>query len=282
MKSRGRVSHTSYLIPHTSSAIAIAAHPDDIEFYMAGTLLLLRQAGWETHYLNLSSGNCGSTRLNAAGTRRLRRAEARQAAGILGARWHASFCDDLEILYDLPTLRRLAATLRDVKPRIVLTHSPQDYMEDHTNTCRLAATAAFSRGMPNFRTTPARRPAGSDVTVYHAMPHGLRDCLRQRVMPGAFVNTTGVHATKRAALAAHASQKGWLDTSQGMDSYLGTMDAMSRAIGKMSGQFRHAEGWRRRLHLGFSTAEIDPLGAALGRNYRVNHAYERSLGVWES
>ena len=43
------------------SAIAIAAHPDDIEFYMAGTLLLLKQAGWKIHYLNLSSGNCGST-----------------------------------------------------------------------------------------------------------------------------------------------------------------------------------------------------------------------------
>ena len=38
-------------------AIAIAAHPDDIEFMMAGTLLLLGAADWETHYLNISSGN---------------------------------------------------------------------------------------------------------------------------------------------------------------------------------------------------------------------------------
>src|SRR6185369_1352086 len=33
------------------SAIAIGAHPDDIEFYMAGTLVLLKRAGWEIHYL---------------------------------------------------------------------------------------------------------------------------------------------------------------------------------------------------------------------------------------
>ena len=157
------------------SAIAIAAHPDDIEFGMAGTLLLLREAGWEIHYLNLSSGNCGSMRHDATTTRRLRRAEAKRAASLLGAHWHAGFCDDLEILYDLRTLRRLAAVIREVNPSIVLTHSPQDYMEDHTNTCRLAVTAAFSRGMPNFRTTPARRPVAGDVTVYHAMPHGLRD-----------------------------------------------------------------------------------------------------------
>ncbi len=49
-------------------AIAIAAHPDDIEFMMAGTLLLLREAGWEIHCLNLSSGNCGSVRLRAEET----------------------------------------------------------------------------------------------------------------------------------------------------------------------------------------------------------------------
>jgi LmbE family N-acetylglucosaminyl deacetylase len=43
-----------------SSVLAIAAHPDDIEFLMAGTLLLLRAAGWETHYFNIARGNLGS------------------------------------------------------------------------------------------------------------------------------------------------------------------------------------------------------------------------------
>ena len=54
-------------------ALAIAAHPDDIEFYMAGTLLLLKGAGWEIHYLNLSSGNCGSAVMSAAKSRATRR-----------------------------------------------------------------------------------------------------------------------------------------------------------------------------------------------------------------
>ena len=46
------------------SAIAIAAHPDDIEFCMAGTLLLLKRAGWEIQYLNVSRGNLGSVEFN--------------------------------------------------------------------------------------------------------------------------------------------------------------------------------------------------------------------------
>ena len=246
------------------TCLAIAAHPDDIELYMAGTLLRLRDAGWAIHYLNLSTGNCGSAQHNAATTRRLRRREAQHAAQLLGATWHPPLCDDLEILYDLRTLRRLAAIVRTVQPRIVLTHSPQDYMEDHTNTCRLAVTATFARGMPNFRTMPSRPPTGGDVTLYHAMPHGLRDALRQPVVPDTFVNTTAVQARKRAALAAHATQKEWLDASQGMDSYLKAMDDMSLAVGKLSRRFRHAEGWRRHLHLGFSATDDDPLTEALG------------------
>lgn len=260
-----------------SCAIAIAAHPDDIEFCMAGTLLLLKAAGWEIHYLNLSTGNCGSMTAGAAKTRSVRRGEARRAAKRLGAHWHAPMCDDLEILYELKTLRRLAAVIREVKPRIVLTHSPQDYMEDHMNTARLAVTAAFARGMPNFKTMPARRAIAGDVTVYHAMPHGLRDGLRRRIVPGMFVDTAGVHAAKRAALAAHQSQKAWLDASQGMDSYLIAMDEMSSAVGEMSRRFKHAEGWRRHLHLGLSATETDPLAVALKKDCRINSEYERSL-----
>jgi LmbE family N-acetylglucosaminyl deacetylase len=259
------------------SAIAIGAHPDDIEFYMAGTLLLLRDAGWSLHYLNLSSGNCGSARQDGATTRRVRRREAKAAAAILGAQYHPSLTDDLEILYELSTLRRLAAVIREVKPTVVLTHSPQDYMEDHTNTCRLAVTAAFARGMRNFRTTPAREPVAVEATLYHAMPHGLRDGLRRRIVPGAFVETTSVHAAKRRSLGAHASQKEWLDASQGMDSYLRAMDDLSLEVGRMSRRFRHAEGWRRHLHLGFSAVEEDPLAEALGKRYCVNKAFEAEI-----
>ncbi len=93
-------------------------------------------------------------------------------------------------------------------------------MEDHTETCRLAVTAAFVRGMKNFRTMPARRAIDGDVTVYHAMPHGLLGPLRERIVPDAFVDTTSVHAIKHQALAAHRSQHEFLADTQHMSSYL--------------------------------------------------------------
>jgi LmbE family N-acetylglucosaminyl deacetylase len=258
-------------------AIAIGAHPDDIEFYMAGTLLLLAKAGYETHYLNVASGNCGSAEYGGSALRAIRATEGRAAAKILGAHFHPSLTDDLEILYNLSLLRSLAAVIREVKPGIVLTHPPQDYMEDHTNTCRLAVTAAFARGMPNFKTTPSRPAADYEVTVYHSMPHGLRDQLRRRVTPGAFVNAESVHKTKRDALAAHKSQQKWLDVSQGLNSYLLAMEDMSLEVGRMSKHFKHAEGWTRHLHFGFCSQDSDPLAEALPRHYLINGAYEKDL-----
>src|SRR2546427_8251896 len=258
-------------------AIAIGAHPDDIEFYMAGTLLMLAKAGYETHYLNLASGNCGSAEYNGATTRSIRNTEARAAAKILGARFHPSLTDDLEILYSLDLLRGLSAVIREVKPRIVLTHAPHDYMEDHVNTSRLAVTAAFTRGMPNFKSAPARPVGDYEVTIYHAMPHGLCDGLRRRVIAGAYVNTTSVHKTKHDALAAHKSQQRWLDVSQGLNSYLLAMQDMSLEVGRMSKKFKHAEGWRRHLHFGFCAPEADPLAETLGKDCLANGAYERAL-----
>jgi LmbE family N-acetylglucosaminyl deacetylase len=233
--------------------------------------------GWEIHYLNVSTGNCGSLEFSPAKTRRVRLAEAKEAAKILGAHFHPPLCDDLEILYEVKTLRRISAIVRESRASVVLTHSPQDYMEDHMNTCRLAVTGAFTHGMPNFRSVPPRKTYGHDVTVYHAMPHGLRDGLRRRVVPGAFVNTGAVHERKLAALAAHRSQQGWLDASQGLNSYLQTMDDMSREVGKMSRKFQHAEGWRRHLHLGFCAENADPLREALRNDFLINEKYEAGL-----
>ena len=257
--------------------LAIAAHPDDIEFMMAGTLLLLGDAGWDVHYMNVSTGNLGSMTLLPGEATKVRRAEAQESARMMGAVWHASICNDLQVFYDDRTLRRLGAVVRDVDPSIVLTHSMQDYMEDHMNTARLAVTATFARSVPGYRTLPPRDPVDTPVTIYHASPHGLRDGLRRRVLPEAFVNTTAVQERKRNALACHRSQRDWLDATQGMDSYLDTMDEFARAMGAMSKKFKFAEGWRRHAHYGFCDEAADPMKAALKTNYLSNPAYQRML-----
>ncbi len=250
----------------TQRAFAIAAHPDDIEFVMSGTLMRLAEVGYEIHYLNIANGCCGSAETDAAATATIRAEEARRAAASIGAVFHESFARDMDIFYDRTTLARLAAIVREVDPRIVLTHSPQDYMEDHTNTCRLAVTAAFARGMPNFPVDPPTPHVTAEVTVYHGQPHGNCDPLGQPVRPGLFVDVTALIVRKEAMLACHASQKAWLDASQGLDSYIHAMKDLNAEVGRMSGRYQYAEGWRRHLHLGFCSPEADPLRQALAGN----------------
>ena len=54
------------------TVLAIAAHPDDIEIFMSGTFMLLKEAGYELHYMNVANGCCGNINPNDyfTGTRR--------------------------------------------------------------------------------------------------------------------------------------------------------------------------------------------------------------------
>lgn len=248
------------------AVLAVFAHPDDIEFRAAGTLLLLRDRGWDVHYCNLSNGDLGSSTLSRKTTAETRAREAQASCRSMGFHWYPPIASDLCIFYTDALIRRVAALVRSVQPSIVLTHPPVDYMEDHTETCRIAVTAAFSRGMPNYRTSPARKPTLQPLTLYHSLPHGLQGPLRQPVRPEFFVDTTSVHARKRAGLAAHASQKEWLDVSQGMESYLISLDEGDAQVGLWSGRFAKAEGWTRHLHLGFGAEADDPLQEALRKS----------------
>ncbi len=256
-------------------AFAIAAHPDDIEFMMAGTMILLKEAGYELHYMTIANGSCGSATLDRDEIVKIRAEEALSAAEFIGAKYHPPLVDDLEIYYERETLARLTAIVREVAPQILLVPSPEEYMEDHSNTCRLAVSAGFCRGMRNFPTKPTRTPIDNELAVYHALPYGLKDSLRRPIVPDFFVDVASVIGQKRQMLAMHKSQKEWLDHSQGIDSYLKTMEDMSAEVGKMSGRFDYAEGWRRHSHLGFAASEeFDPLIDAIGDSVQENNNAE--------
>ena len=245
-------------------ALAIAAHPDDIEFLMAGTMLRLSAAGYQLHYMNLANGCCGTTQYDATTIAEMRAAEGRAAAESIGATFYPSICNDLEIFYQLDLLQQVASVVRQVQPTIVLTHALSDYMEDHMNAARLAVTAAFARGMPNFPVAPQQPPYSAPVTVYHAQPYTHRDPLGRPTLPEIYVDVTDLVEQKVQMLACHVSQKKWLDESQGHDSYLETLRQLDRQLGAHSGRFAAAEGWTRHLPVGFCGPEDDPLTDALG------------------
>lgn len=244
--------------------MAIGAHPDDIEFGMAGTMLRLAQVGCELHYMTFCDGCCGSNVTDATETARIRGAEAASAARLLGATYHPPFAHDLEVFYDRQCLAKAISAVREVAPDILLVPSLFDYMEDHVFTARLAVMAGFCRGMPNAPCDPPRPIAENPVMIYHAQPHGHRDSMGVFRRPEFLVAIDDVLDAKTAALAEHRSQRAWLDDSQGMDAYLETMHSLCAEMGSLSGGVcRFAEGWSRHNRLGFCDEGFDPLAETL-------------------
>ncbi len=131
------------------------------------------------------------------------------------------------------------------------------------NTCRLAVTAAFVRGMPNYPVDPPRKAVNQPVTLYHAQPYYNHDPLGTLVKPQIYVDVTDLQEQKKELLCCHASQRDWLDQTQGQDSYVQTMQRLDEQVGHMSGVFAYAEGWRRHLHVGLCQEFDDPLRVSL-------------------
>lgn len=92
----------------------------------------------------------------------------------------------------------------------------------------------------------------------------MTDQLKNPVVPEILVDVTSTIETKKTMLACHRSQKEWLDSSQGMDSYLIDMMNICEAFGKKTDDFKYAEGWILHNHMGFCGKNDDPLSDALG------------------
>ena len=193
-------------------------------------------------------------------TARVREQEARNAASFLGAQFHPAIANDLEIFYTLELIQKLLAAVREAAPDIMLVPSPEDYMEDHMNASRLAVTAAFCRAMPNILSRPegnAGAEGRGDLPRVTARPEGRH---APPARPRLLREYHGRSSTERRRCSPSTrARKSWLDKTQGMNSYLASMREASAAVGKMSGRFQFAEGWRRHNHLGLSAAETDPL-----------------------
>ncbi|MDR1744611.1 MAG: LmbE family protein, partial [Planctomycetota bacterium] len=110
------------------------------------------------------------------------------------------------------------------------------------------------------------------------MPYGLRDGLGKLLHSGLWIDIEKHIEAKRELLGCHKSQKLWLDATQGMDSYLQTMSDLCGTMGRMSGRYRFAEGWRRHNPLGFaSDMSFDPLRDALSDISTVDKKYAQWL-----
>src|SRR4051794_32117059 len=132
--------------------LALHAHPDDIEFQCAGTLALLKEAGCQLTLATMTPGDCGSAEHDAEAIAAIRRAEAKASADLVGAAYACLEFRDLAIFNDDESRRRVVEVLRRLRPDLILTAPPVDYLCDHEATSALVRDACFIAPIPNYTT----------------------------------------------------------------------------------------------------------------------------------
>src|SRR5262245_9402846 len=132
--------------------LAIHAHPDDVEILAGGTMALLSAAGHSLTIVTMTPGDCGSAELSADESAAVRRNEAGSAASLTGAEYRLSEFRDLAVFSDDASRRRVVEILRRIKPDVVLTSAPVDYMADHEATSALVRDACFAAPAGNYNT----------------------------------------------------------------------------------------------------------------------------------
>lgn len=226
--------------------VSIHAHPDDAEILAGGTLTLLAQDTHEITIVTMTPGDCGSAEHGPDEIAGIRRREAASAAAMIGASYVCAEFRDLAIFGDDAARRRVTELLRRLRPEIVLTSSPVDYLCDHEATSALVRDALFAAPAPNYAThapDPAK-PLPSIPHLYLMDAVGGVDRDGVPIVVDFFVDVGTTFATKKAMLAQHASQRTWLLKQHGMDNYLETMEEWTRSRGSRAGRV-YAEGFRR-------------------------------------
>jgi LmbE family N-acetylglucosaminyl deacetylase len=189
-------------LPTPASALAIAAHPDDIEFNAAATLAKWAADGCVVHHLVLTDGSKGTwdPDEDIAALVQARQGEQRAAAAALGASGKVVMLDNVdgELESGLAQRERVAYWIRVLRPQVVLGHDPWRRYRlhpDHRHAGWLTVDGIVAARDPFFF---------PEQEVAHHRPDRL--LLFEADEPDHVEDVTGFEATKIGALLEHRSQ----------------------------------------------------------------------------
>lgn len=230
------------LDPAYTRILCIAAHPDDNEFLVGGSVARWAREGRRVVFCLVTDGGAGTNEHtpSAAGLVAVREREAREAARILGVQEVVWLGYPDGVLEPTLALRRdLTRVIRRHRPDVVVCGDPtrrwfgREYLNhpDH----RAAASAALDAVYPSAET----RAIFPELLDEGLAPHRVRQVLLAATAePDTWVDIGATLAAKIAALRAHASQVGggeWVEA---------LVTGWAEQAGKRAG-LRHAEAFRR-------------------------------------
>jgi LmbE family N-acetylglucosaminyl deacetylase len=163
-----------------TSALAVVAHPDDMEFGSSGAVAAWTASGKSVGYLLVTRGEAGIDDLEPGEAAKVREAEQRASAAIVGVD-AVDFLDhhDAHVNQTVALRRDITAAIRRGRPELVITCNHHDTnigggwnMADHRNTGRAVLDSVADAGnrwvFPDLNLEPW---AGVKYVAITSSPH---------------------------------------------------------------------------------------------------------------
>jgi N-acetylglucosamine malate deacetylase 1 len=237
--------------PPALDILAIAAHRDDVEQTCGGTLLKAAQRGQRTGILDLTQGEMGTR-----GTAEDREREAEEAARILGVKWRRGLdIPDGRVENTWENRLKVAAVLRETRPRVVILPYWKGRHPDHYTASILGYEACFLAGLAKLDSSvavsavgvapaaPTGQPRDSRQDAGALAPHRpfkiIYATLYYDVRPSFVVDISDQFEGKFRSILAYQSQ--FSDQEAGKDLFPAhdqirtRVDAMARFYGMLGG-----------------------------------------------
>jgi N-acetylglucosamine malate deacetylase 1 len=217
--------------------LAIGCHPDDLEIGCGGTLALYAGKGHNVFMCHVANGDMGHAVIMPKELRELRTAEAEASGETLGVKkvFNADVPDLLVDSHNEDQVRKLVEVIRSVRPDVIITHSPDDYMRDHVETSKLVFNASFSSSIPHYSTKS--EPFSTIAPIYY-----MDTIAGVGFLPEEYTDITNTLEIKLKALEKHESQLKWMRDHDGID-FLDFVRTVSKFRGLQCG-VKYAEGFR--------------------------------------
>jgi N-acetylglucosamine malate deacetylase 1 len=207
--------------------LAIAAHPDDVELTCGGTLLKMAQRGYKTGILDLTAGEMGTR-----GTPEARAKEAAKAAKILSVKWRGTLgVPDSDVQPTRQHKLRLAAVLRQLRPKTVILPYWEARHPDHYHASTLGYEACFLAGLKQL---PLEGEPHRPFKILYSTAY-------TEVRPTFIVDITAQYPQRHKAILAFNTQFGPHSASKkskvflAIDRLESQMNQLARHYGEMIG-----------------------------------------------
>ncbi len=224
------------------NVLAAGAHPDDVEILCGGTLARYVKQGHSVVMAHVCNGNKGHHHIPPEELAETRDKEAFRSSSVIGAEHISLDIDDLDTYVEREQVIKCVELIRRTRPDVIITHSPDDYMPDHSVSARIMFDASFMATLPHLKTEHGHFDRVTPIYYMDTLA-GIN------FRPSEYVDITETFETKRRMLSCHESQLSWLKEHDKID-ILEFIETTARFRGMQCGvkfaeAFSRVEKWGR-------------------------------------